>query len=218
MVGLPWMFIPANGGDPARANMMKQLDEAVDSDVQSTLSALDSLCDAPVPLPNSRYLHGFGTVSSWFLHILWSSFSKWSVRSDSDTGSGNHCGLSGKIEVPKTIYQYDQSQSSSNLFSLPCIYNSWNLGPNKSPSLFESRETNGSSVGKHGFQRFSRAQRLSFRPALAKVTELCWGFHQSWKSSCTGHDGILMGFSVMFWWRLTLKKNRWLHQVGTQRC
>ena len=107
------------------ANMMKQLDEAVDSDVQSTLSALDSLCDAPVPLPNSLYLHGFGTVSSWFLHILWSSFSKWSVRSDSDTGSGNHCGLSGKIEVPKSIYQYDQSPSSSNLFSLPCIYNSW---------------------------------------------------------------------------------------------
>ena len=116
---------------------------------------------------------------------------------------------------PKTIYQYDQSPSSSNLFSLPCIYNSWNLGPNKSPSLFESSETNGSSVGKHGLQRFSRAQRLSFRPAVAKVV------------SCAGvsinpgnHDGILMGFPVGYvLMEIDLRKiGDCTHQVGTQRC
>lgn len=127
-------------------------------------------------------------------------------------------GYQAKLKFPKvftstTSHRHHPIYFPSHAYIIP-----ENLGPNKSPSLFESRETNGSSVGKHGLQRFSRAQRLSFRPAVAKVTELCWGFHQSWKSSCTGHDGILMGFSVMFWWRLTLKKNRWLHQVGTPRC
>jgi hypothetical protein len=99
-------------------------------------------------------------------------------------------GYQAKLKFPKvftstTSHRHHPIYFPSHAYIIP-----ENLGPNKSPSLFESRETNGSSVGKHGLQRFSRAQRLSFRPAVAKVTELCWGFHQSGNRPAL----VMMGF------------------------